>query len=102
MVSRWLSIAAALLSPVDKEISPVYVSLRDHVEAALRAELDEAAFTAAWHEGEEIAADGGERAVAYALHGSNCALGQHPRLSPVRNRPQLKELEKQRRCAGRQ
>ena len=41
--------------------------LRDRVEAALRAELDEAAFAAAWREGEAMAADGGEPAVAYAL-----------------------------------
>jgi len=65
--ARLLGAAAALLASVGEELSPVYVLSRDRVEAALHAGLDDAVFTTAWREGESMAADGGERAVAYAL-----------------------------------
>jgi hypothetical protein len=40
---------------------------RERIEAAVRAQLDEAAFAAAWEEGRATALQDWDRAVAYAL-----------------------------------
>jgi hypothetical protein len=58
-----LSAAAALLASTGGTLNPVYVPLRDRVEAALSAELGETKFAALWGEGEALAAEGAERVV---------------------------------------
>jgi predicted ATPase/DNA-binding SARP family transcriptional activator len=66
-----LGTAAALLGAAGGALTPVYVPVRDRLDAVLRAEMEEAAFSAAWREGEVMGADGAERVVAYALGGKD-------------------------------
>jgi predicted ATPase len=65
--ARLLGATATLLATVGGALNPVYVPLRDRVEATLSAELGEARFAALWSEGEALPADGVERVAAYAL-----------------------------------
>ena len=59
-VARERERSGARLPPIDRPHQA-------HVVAALRAALGEAAYAAAWAEGEALVADGLERVVAYAL-----------------------------------
>jgi tetratricopeptide (TPR) repeat protein len=65
--ARLLGAAAALLASGGGALSPVYVPLRARVEAATCGEMEEAAFSAAWRDGEAMAAGGSEQVPAYAL-----------------------------------
>jgi hypothetical protein len=64
---------AAHLASRDAELEPVSVLERDRTEAALRAQLGDAAYDAAWAEGWAMGAEEAEQGVTRALEASPTA-----------------------------